>query len=391
MGLSPPLDDLVSQLPGPLEAGGVEHGADVLRKCLLMLPADLPEGVASDVHLATLPGYALEVPLDGVDQAAVIVAGDQPHATRSAVLEAPEKPVVRRLALRVGHLDSQQLAGTVVTHALHDQHALTHHLTTLAHVLIASVDDEVRVGGVQRPLPPRRQVPVKEADEAADGALAEARAAQHLGDVPDLPGAHTLEVHLHQRPNERLLAALVPLEQLTLERPLTIHRHRQRQRADARLELPTPVPVAVASAPLGAFIRAGLQVLGDLRIQESIQHRLDQITQEARVIDQRLTRNHRQSHILQMSHRPLRSQWVTAVSHLGGAMAPSLPAAAQGPGRTRFTEGTGRNPWSAPGSSSRRSASSRPPASSMRALTPPLGPRRPTRSSSLTSSAPSCR
>src|SRR5690606_32796616 len=45
-----------------------------------------------------------------------------------------------------------------------------------------------------------------------------------------------------------------------------------------------------------------------------------------------------------MSHRPLRSQWVTAVSHLGGAMAPSLPAAAQGPGRTRFTEGTGRNP-----------------------------------------------
>ena len=41
-----------------------------------MLPADLPEGVASDVHLATLPGYALEVPLDGVDQAAVIVAGD---------------------------------------------------------------------------------------------------------------------------------------------------------------------------------------------------------------------------------------------------------------------------------------------------------------------------
>src|SRR5690606_40327951 len=52
----------------------------------------------------------------------------------------------------------------------------------------------------------------------------------------------------------------------------------------------------------------------------------------------------RQSHILQMSHRPLRSQWVTAVSHLGGAMAPSLPAAAQGPGRTRFTEGTGRNP-----------------------------------------------
>src|SRR5690606_29573960 len=115
------------------------------------------------------------------------------------------------------------------------------------------------------------------------------------------------------------------------------------QRADARLELPPPVPVAVASAPLGAFIRAGLQMLGDLRIQESIQHRLDQITQEARVIDQRLTRNHRQSHILQMSHRPLRSQWVTAVPHLGGAMAPSLPAAAQGPGRTRSTEGTGRN------------------------------------------------
>src|SRR5690606_17594401 len=75
-GSYPPLDDLVSQLPGPLEAGGVEHGADVLGERLLVLPADLPEGVASDVHLATLPGYALEVPVDGVDQAAVIVAGD---------------------------------------------------------------------------------------------------------------------------------------------------------------------------------------------------------------------------------------------------------------------------------------------------------------------------
>src|SRR5690606_12377790 len=141
-----------------------------------------------------------------------------------------------------------------------DQHALTHHLTTLAHVLIASVDDEVRVGGVQRPLPPRLEVAVQTADEAADGALAEARAAQHLGDVPDLPGAHTLEVHLHQRPNDRLPAPLVPIEHITLELPLAVHRHRQRQRANARLELPTPVPVAVASAPLGAFIRAGLQV-----------------------------------------------------------------------------------------------------------------------------------
>lgn len=157
-----------------------------------MLPADLPEGVPGDVNLATLPGCALEVPADGVHQAAVIVAGHQPHAAQATVLEAPEELVVCRFALRVSHLDRQQLPEAVLPHTLDDQHALTDDLTAPAHVLVTSVDDEIGVGDVQRPLPPRRQVAVQTADEAADGALAETRAAQDLGDVPDLPGAHAL-------------------------------------------------------------------------------------------------------------------------------------------------------------------------------------------------------
>ena len=155
---------------------------------------DLPERVAGDVHLAALPRPALEVLPDRVHQATMIVAGDEPHPVQAAVLEAPEETVVRRFSLGVRHVDREQLAQAVLPDALHHQHALADELTSNAHVLVASIDDQVRVGDLEPARSPRRQIGVQITHQAAHGALAERRPAQRFGDVADLPRADALQV-----------------------------------------------------------------------------------------------------------------------------------------------------------------------------------------------------
>lgn len=49
-------------------------------------------------------------------------------------------------------------------------------------------------------------------------------------------------------------------------------------------------------------------MLGDLRVEEAIEGRLNELAYEVRVVDQRLTRAGRQSPILEPSHRSLRSE-----------------------------------------------------------------------------------
>jgi hypothetical protein len=49
-------------------------------------------------------------------------------------------------------------------------------------------------------------------------------------------------------------------------------------------------------------------VLRDLGFQEAVEGRLDQLTQEGGVVDQRLTRAGWQAHIPELSHRSLRSE-----------------------------------------------------------------------------------
>ena len=69
----------------------------------------------------------------------------------------------------------------------------------------------------------------------------------------------------------------------------------KRRRPVVGLEPPGAVPVAVARARARAFVRARLQVLRDLGLEEAVEGRLDQSTQVGGVVDQRLTRADRPS------------------------------------------------------------------------------------------------
>src|SRR5690606_29922764 len=88
-----------------------------------------------------------------------------------------------------------------------------------------------------------------------------------------------------------------------LEGALAVHRHQQRERAHARLELPAPVTVAVPAPLLGALVRVGVQVQGDLLLQQPLQRHLDDVAEEVGLVDQRLTHARRHRTILQLSHR----------------------------------------------------------------------------------------
>src|SRR5690606_33404324 len=71
---TPALHHLLSERKRPLLVGRREDRLQVSRERRLMLPSYLATRVPQEVHLATLPTGALEVPLDGGHQALVIIA-----------------------------------------------------------------------------------------------------------------------------------------------------------------------------------------------------------------------------------------------------------------------------------------------------------------------------
>src|SRR5207248_10204628 len=75
----------------------------------------------------------------------------------------------------------------------------------------------VRVILLARPLAPRPDAGVDLLVQLADGAGADARAPQRLGDVLDAPHGDARQVHLHQRLLHRRLAPPVALDHLALE------------------------------------------------------------------------------------------------------------------------------------------------------------------------------
>jgi hypothetical protein len=108
-------------------------------------------------------------------------------------------------------------------------------------------------------------------------------AAELFGDRLDLPRRHALNVHLGQRRHERLLRALITLEQLGREPTGAVLRHPQLQLADAGDQRARVVPRTVAEPRRRPLALLGGQRLGHLGFQELLQDRLDQRPQKVLV------------------------------------------------------------------------------------------------------------
>ena len=157
----------------------------------------------------------------------MIVGDDELDAMEAAPAQLDEEILPRRAAFAVGHLDGQDLTAPVPIDPDGDQHGLAHHHAALAHLLVAGVEDEVGEGFGERALGKGVEAFVQALVNGGDGGGREGVAAQLLGDRLDLAGRDALHVHLRQRRHERLLGALIALEELGREPAVPVLRHAQ--------------------------------------------------------------------------------------------------------------------------------------------------------------------
>ena len=87
-------------------------------------------------------------------------------------------------------------------------------------------------------------------------------AAQLLGDRLDLPGRDALHLHLDQRRHERLLAALIALEELRGKPALPVLRHTQFHRAHTGHQAAWVMAAAVALPGFATLALGGTERVG---------------------------------------------------------------------------------------------------------------------------------
>ena len=112
--------------------------------------------------------------------------------------------------------------------------------------------------------------------------------AQLLGDRLHLPGRDALDVHLGQGRHQRLLGALVALEQLGREAPVPVLRHPQLELADPGDQGAAVVARAVAEPAGAALALGGAERVGHLGLQHLLQHRAHDLAQPVGVALQQL-------------------------------------------------------------------------------------------------------
>jgi hypothetical protein len=111
--------------------------------------------------------------------------------------------------------------------------------------------------------------------------------------------------HLHQGRHQRLLAALVAREELGRKGPVAILGHPQLQRPHPRDERAWLVPVAIPGATFDPLVAGGVEVSGQLLLQDRLQSPLDDPPQEVGVIEQDRLCHLRQLATIVLGHRSL--------------------------------------------------------------------------------------
>ena len=208
----------------------------------------------------------------------------QAHAAQAALLEAGEQFAPARGAFPPGDLHGEDLAAAFPVDADGHEHRARADDSVLAHFLVARIEDEAGELHLQRPPGKALQFPVQLHVHLADGRGAELMTAELLGDRLDLPCRDALRIHLHQCRHERLLAALVALEEPRGETPLPVPRHAQFHGAHARDQPARVVATAVALPALTPLALGSTKRIGHLRLKDFLQEPLHQWRQHVGVL-----------------------------------------------------------------------------------------------------------
>ena len=119
--------------------------------------------------------------------------------------------------------------------------------------------------------------------QPADGAGRERVPTQLFCDLLGFPGRNAHHVHRHQCQHERLLAALIALENLGTEQPIAVLRHAQLELANAS-EIAAPVVAGPVAAPLiGALSLPRAKRIVHLGFEDLLQRNLHELPQQVLV------------------------------------------------------------------------------------------------------------
>src|SRR5581483_2784713 len=181
-------------------------------------------------------------------------------------------------------IDAHHLAHAIGPHAVGHHHGHTLDPTALADMLIAGVQPEIRVDGVQPAFPEDPALLIKALGHAAHFALGEAGDPELLHQRLDLARAHALHIRFRNDRDEGLLAAsprLQPAREVAAAAQLG---NRHLNRAQARVERPAAIAVALRRALVAALIPPGANHGTDFGFDEFLQERAQPFPQKVRAV-----------------------------------------------------------------------------------------------------------
>src|SRR5438094_4941304 len=270
------------------DRAAVVEPPELLQAVVVGLAWQVVERVPQEVDVAALEGSFGEHFANRPAQTGMVIGDDQLDAVQAALAQAEQQVLPGGAAFAIGHLDGEDLAPAVPVDADRDQHRLADHDAALAHLLVAGIDDEIGKGLIKPPAGKGGQARIEPLVDRRDRRGRAGMAAQLLGDRFYLPGRDTLDVHLGQRRDQRLLGALVAFEQFGREAALPVLRHPQLELADPGHQSAGVVARAIAQTIRRALTLAGAKRLVHLGFQHRLHHAADDLAQTIAVLGQKL-------------------------------------------------------------------------------------------------------
>src|SRR3954453_15691379 len=159
--------------------------------------------VPEEVHGAALPRRPEHGGERGL-QSRVRIADGQLDADQAARDQAPEELAPERLGLRRADVEADDLAAAGLVDGVRDHDALALHAAAVTDLLDLGVDEQIRIGALQRPLaerPPRR---VEQPRDPAPLRLADAQP-EALDELIDPARRDAADIRLLHDRHQRLL------------------------------------------------------------------------------------------------------------------------------------------------------------------------------------------
>lgn len=193
------------------ERVGVEDRPDQRRQEPVLITPGVAQAVAPEVHGAALPGAAEDLGDRGL-QPGVRVADRELDTDQAASDQAAQEVGPKRLGLGLTDVDREDLAAAGLVGAVRDHQCLVDHAAAVADLLDLRIEEQVRVGALQRPRPERFDVLIQRAADAADLALGHAQP-EALDELVDAASRDTADIGLLDESQQRLLRAPARLQE----------------------------------------------------------------------------------------------------------------------------------------------------------------------------------